>query len=424
MGVSVALSDVSLDVVPGEEIVCTATVRNISPVIDQISVDVVGPAAAWAVVEPPVLNLYPGDSGEVRVHFRPPRASSPAAGPVPYGLRATSLEDLRGSATEEGTVTVAPFTELRVTLLPEVSRGARRGRHKVDVANLGNVAVGTEIIVVDPDDALTFDVSRPAAVAPPGLVTQTRLAAVPREKFWTGKQQVRPFQVIVQPEQGTASTVDGTFEQDPLVPRWVLAGAVAAMVLAVVLAGLWFGLVRPAIKTSATEAAEKESAKVQAAQAEKAAVQQAIEEQKKKEDALVKAGQPKPAAPKPAKPPKPGTPGNPLTTPIDFRIQTDTAARTTDFQTFTYDKQDDNPLDVTDLQLQNPAGDVGLLEIRRDSTVVYSAGLENFRDLPQPSVSALRFNKGQKLVVAIKCRNPAPESRRCSAAVTVIGKTV
>jgi hypothetical protein len=419
MGVSVALSDLSLDVVPGEEVVCTATVRNTGPVIDQISFDIVGPAAAWSVIEPPVLNLYPGDSGQVRVHFRPPRASSPAAGPVTYGLRATSLEDPRGSSTQEGALTVAPFTELQVTLLPQISKGGRRGRHKIDVANLGNTAVGTEISVVDPDDALTFSVHRPAIVAPPGVVTQTRLVAVPREKFWSGAQQVRPFQVVVQPERGTASTVDGTFEQEPLIPRWVLVGAVAFLTLALLLTGLWFGLVRPGIKSAATEAAEQESKKTAAALAVQKAQEQA-EENQAKTDAEKEAEANKP---KPTKPPAPGTPGNPLTVPIDFRIQTDAGVVTSGFKTFLFDKQGNKPLDITDIQLQNPAADVGLLQIRRDTTVLYSAGLQNYRDFSNPSVSALRFKKGEKVVVAIQCRNPPPENRRCTAAVTFIGMT-
>ena len=86
MGVSVALGTTTLEVVPGEEAVLTANVRNTGPVVDQVSFDVVGPAAAWSVIEPPVLNLYPGDTGQVRVHFRPPRKSEPGAGPVPFGL--------------------------------------------------------------------------------------------------------------------------------------------------------------------------------------------------------------------------------------------------------------------------------------------------------------------------------------------------
>ena len=421
MGVSVTLSGETLDVVPGEEAVCVATVRNTGSVIDQISVDVVGPVAAWAVVEPPVLNLYPGDTAEARVHLRPPRASSPNAGDVRYGVRATSLEDPRGSATAEGTIVVAPFTELRVALVPQISRGSRRGKHKIDVSNLGNVAVGTQLSAVDPDDALTFTVPRPAVVAPPGVVTQSRLAAVPRRKFWMGKQQTKPFQVVVQPERGVASTVDGTFEQDPLVPRWAVATAAAVVALALVGAGLWFTLVKPAVKSAATDAAEVAQSKAAAAAATKAA----------SDDSSSGGGSnaggpsttPSPSASgKPKKAPEPGSPGNPLLLPTAFRILTDTAPSNS-FKIFTYSQQPNKPLDVTDLQLQNPAADTGFLEIRRGTQVIYRAGLDNFRDYDQPYVTPVRFAKGQKVTVAIQCLNPAPAKRRCSAAVTVVGKT-
>jgi hypothetical protein len=415
MGVSVALNAESLDVVPGEETTCAVTVRNTGTVIDQVSVDVVGPAAAWSVVEPAVLNLYPGDVGEVRVHIKPPRASKPGAGELRYGIRAMSLEDPSGSATTEGTLIVAPFTELRVALLPQISRGSRRGKHKIDVSNLGNVAVGTEVTAVDPDDALTFTLPRPA-VAPPGVVTQSRLVAVPRRKFWSGKQQPKPFQVVVQPERGIASTVDATFEQDPLVPRWALGTAVAALALAVVLAGLWFTLVRPAVASAATGAVRAAASK---AAADGAAPGGTAAGGGSSASATPVAS----AATKPTKKPEPGSPGNPLTVPTSFRIQTDTAPGNS-FKTFTYAGQPaDKPLDVTDLQLQNPAADTGYLEVRRGDQVVYRAGLDNFRDLPQAYVTPVRFNKGQKVTVAIQCLNPAPEKRRCSAAVTIVGKT-
>jgi hypothetical protein len=419
----VALSAESLEVEPGAEAVCTVTVRNTGNVIDQVTVDVVGPAAAWSVVEPPVLNLYPGDAGEVRVHLRPPRASQPAAGPVRYGVRATSLEDPRGSATTEGVAEIAPFTELRVALVPQISRGSRRGKHKIDVSNLGNVAVGTQISAVDPDDALTFTVPRPAVVAPPGVVTQARLAAVPRRKFWTGKQQVKPFQVVVQPEHGVANTVDGTFEQDPIVPRWAVATAVAAVALAVVLAGLWFTLVKPGIASAATEAVQAEQSK---AAASASAAPPDDSSGSGSGSGSGSDASPTPSASTPAKPkktPEPGSPGNPLLVPTAFRIQTN-AAPSTKFKTFTFSGQPaGKPLDVTDLQMQNPAADSGYLEIRRGDQVVYRAGLDNFRDLDQPYVTPVRFAKGQKVVVAIQCLNPAPEKRPCTAAVTVVGKT-
>ena len=415
-----ALSAESLEVVPGAEAVCTASVRNTGTVIDQVSVDVVGPAAAWAVVEPPLLNLYPGDVGEVRVHLRPPRASKPLAGPLRYGVRAASLEDPTGSATAEGVVEIAPFNELRVALVPQISRGSRRGKHKIDVSNLGNVAVGTQIAAVDPDDALKFVVPRPAIVAPPGIVTQAKLSAVPRRKFWTGRQQVKPFQVVVQPEQGATSTVEGTFEQDPMVPRWAFVTAIALVAMVGVLAGLWFSLVKPAVASAATEA-------VQVA-ASKAAASASASDGGSGSGSGSDSGATTPPSPststsaKPAKTPEPGSPGNPLLVPTAFRIQTNATPSTT-FKIFTFSAQPNKPLDVTDLQLQNPAADTGFIEIRRGGLVVYRAGLDNFRDLDNPYVTPVRFPKGQRVTVAIQCLNPAPEKRACTAAVTVVGKT-
>jgi hypothetical protein len=103
-------------------------------------------------------------------------------------------------------------------------------------------------------------------------------------------------------------------------------------------------------------------------------------------------------------------------------VQTNASPSTT-FKLFTEPSQPNKPLDVTDLQLQNPAADSGYLEVRRGNQVVYRAGLDNFRDLDQPYVTPVRYAKGQKVTVAIQCTNPAPAKRPCTAAVTVVGKT-
>lgn len=405
--------------VPGEEAVLTAIVRNTGQVIDQVTCAVVGGAAPWTVVEPAVLNLYPGDSAEVRVHFRPPRAAEPAAGPVPFGLKALSLEDPDGSVVEEGTVDVAPFTELRVTLLPQISRGARRGKHRIDVANLGNVAVGTEVMGLDQDDALTFSVSRPASVVRPGLVNRVKLAAVPREKFWTGRQRERPFEIVVQPDRGDAVTSSATFEQDPVVPRWALGVAVAVIVLAMVGAGLWLAVLKPAVTSAATEAAKVEASNA-AKRAADAAAAEAATGGGSAEDGT------QGAKPTPSAPPVPN-PANAakkaLTKAVDYRIEAKGKVRTSGFSEFSNSKQPLKPLDVSDIVLQNPLADVGLLEIRRGDVKLLSWSLENYRTQDQHFSVPLHFNKGDKLTIAIQCQNPAPAKKQCSAAVTVSGRT-
>ncbi len=420
MGVSVALGTTTIEVVPGEEAVLTANVRNTGPVVDQVSFDVVGSAAAWTVIEPPVLNLYPGDTGQVRVHFRPPRKSEPGAGPVPFGLKAIPLEDPRGSVVEEGTVVVAPFTELKVTLLPQISRGARRGQHKLDIANLGNVGVGTEIAVVDQDDALTFDLGKKAVVAGPGLVTRTKLVAVPRERFWTGAQQTKPFEIVVQPERGEPVTVSGTFEQEPVVPRWVLATAVAVVALALVMAGLWVAVFRPYVESTATEAAKVEASK--AAEQQTQQIEQAVHKASgKSQDGAAK--------PTPSADPGGGAPGAgngtanaPLNKPIDFRIVGAATVGPT-FKVFEFPGQSEKPLDVTDYALQNPSLDKGTLQIRRGDKVITEFGLENHVIYSEHFVQPWHFAKGEKLTVAVLCSNPEPEKKKCTASVTFGGRT-
>jgi outer membrane murein-binding lipoprotein Lpp len=116
------------------------------------------------------------------------------------------------------------------------------------------------------------------------------------------------------------------------------------------------------------------------------------------------------------------TAGPVLDHPVDYRIQADAAPRTDNgFNTFTASGQSGKPLDVTDIQLQNPAGDSGVIEIRRNGTVWLRFGLDNFRDYDDHFVVPVRFAKGESVVFAVSCKNPA--GKRCSPALTFSGKT-
>ncbi|MGI5216110.1 COG1470 family protein [Plantactinospora sp. CA-290183] len=421
MGVSVRLSDADLRVVSGEETVCTVTLSNTGTVVDQATVEVVGPSAEWSVVEPPMLNLYPGESGEVRVRFAPPRSPAPPAGAVPFGIRVRSGDDLSDSVVEEGTLDLAPFTDLRAELLPQTSQGVRRGRHRLDLANQGNVPVGAEVVLADPDDRLRFAIKQPRVRTEPGASSEVTFLAIPRRTFLRGPQQNRPFQVSVLPDQGEPVSLAGTFEQRPLVPKWAVTGAVALLALGIVLATLWFGLLRPAIRSAAEDAAEAQVSPAVAAAA------QAKEQAARAEQKADEAGGPSPGAAGPDAtgggdgPGAAGAEPVPLTRPFDFRIPASAAPRTSGFDFFTSSQRGDRPLDVTDIQLQNPAGDTGILRLLRDDAVIFEFGLENFRDYDNHFVVPLRFGADEELRVAVRCRNAG--SKRCTSSVTVSGKT-
>ncbi|MGH9005969.1 MAG: hypothetical protein ACRDYV_22820, partial [Acidimicrobiia bacterium] len=76
---------------------------------------------------------------------------------------------------------------------------------------------------------------------------------------------------------------------------------------------------------------------------------------------------------------------------------------------------------LTDIVLQNPAGDGGTLEFRRGDAVILRVNLANFRDLDYHFVSPLVFQENQELVMAVSCANT--EGLRCTPASSFTGFT-
>ena len=58
--------------------------------------------------------------------------------------------------------------------------------------------------------------------------------------------------------------------------------------------------------------------------------------------------------------------------------------------------------------LQNPNGDTGFVQIKRDGNVLMQSALENFRDLDLHFVAPYMFNPGSKLTMTVTCTQPGP----------------
>ena len=62
-------------------------------------------------------------------------------------------------------------------------------------------------------------------------------------------------------------------------------------------------------------------------------------------------------------------------------------------------------LDLTDLVLENPLGDTGLLEVRSGTTTLFEFGLANFRSIDYHFVQPLVFTSSAPLILAVQCQN-------------------
>lgn len=436
MGAITSLEQRSIEVPPGGEATCAVLLRNDATVVDQFTVEVLGDAQTWARVDPATVNLLPNEETTVVIRFAPPRSSDVPAGVVPFGVRVSSREDPRGSVVEEGNVDVGVFTDVRVELVPRKARGRRQGRCDVVVDNLGNHPVALGIDADDPERSLRFHPEHTDLTLQPGTTAFVGLTMRPERGFLRGPERTHPFQVRVAGSGVPATTAEGAMVQEPLLPKWLPIALAALLAALIALAILWYTVLKPTIRSSAQEAAEAQvqdvantanQAKNRAEQAAQALNLPPLEEQPaepgKENEAPGASATPTPTETPGA--PGPGAPGALVREPIDFRIappapgaQTPPGSNDFTFAPFELpEEQAGRTLLISDLLLQNPFGDGGILRILRvegtqplaEGEVLLEVGLGNFRDLDYHFLQPWRFQPDEKVVLAVLCQNPLPE---------------
>ena len=417
VGASVNLSPAEIEADPGGLAICEVNIRNTGTVVDEFSVTVLGDATGWASIEPAVVSLFPGTEGKTTIRFRPPRSADTPGGSVPFAVRVRSQEDPEGSVVEEGNLEVGLFHDVFAELVPRASRGRRKAVHVIALDNRGNAPVNATLKAKDPNDLLLFDFEQPAITADPNTATFGKVKVKPRKRFLRGPARTHAFQVLVEGNGAGPSTADASMLQEPLMPRWLPTAILGLLCLALV----WYALLKPEVKDAAREAVKdplaEQNAALQAQTAEIAKLAGA--QQATAAAAGAGAGGAAPgsttgttgAGTGAAGSTTPVARGAGLGTPFDRRLVVDAAPGTSDRKAYKIEKG--KRFSLTDIVLQNPAGDAGDLEIRRNNDVILRTNLSNFRDLDYHFVSPVVFDAGQELVLFVQCAN---DGARCSAA--------
>src|SRR5260370_14056274 len=205
---------------PGGGGVSEVRFRNWGAVVDQFTLEVLGDASAWAIVEPAVIPLFPGAEAVARIRFKPPKSSSVPARAVPFAVRVKSREDARASLVEEGVVEVGPFNDTFAELIPRTAKGRSRAHARLALDNRGNVRVNARLTAADPDRKLHFTITPPALSSEPGTASFASVRVSPRQRFLAGPPKTNPSKVIVHQAGLPTITADGTIQQEGLSPPW------------------------------------------------------------------------------------------------------------------------------------------------------------------------------------------------------------
>jgi len=412
-----------LDVVPGGEAACGLDIRNSGDIVESYQLDVLGDAAGWAAVEPATVSLFPGDATRVAVRFRPSRSGRVPAGDVPFAVRVLPAGRPDAAVVPEGVVRVLPFAETTAEIRPRTSKGHRAARHEVAIDNRGNVPVDVEVSGADPDDALTVSARPSVVTVGAGQAVFTAVHVRHRRTLWRGQPVTRPFQVRVAPEGAPPLALDGTTLQLPVVSRGATRALAGLLVLALLGAGVWFGLLKPAVDSAAKEAVADEIAALAQQNTENARNLAALQE------AVATGAGGATATPQPT----PAAGGQPLpatvSTAFRHRFQT-FVGEGGDLFSNPYIPPEDATLVLTDLFLQAPQGDTGRVDLLVDGVEVFTDALQNVRNSDSHLVSPIEVGAGTPVTIRTRCQEPgdsvtgfSANDRACRVWVTITGFT-
>ncbi|MEO5680098.1 MAG: hypothetical protein ABIS47_10555, partial [Acidimicrobiales bacterium] len=316
-------------------------------------------------VEPASVVLFPGAQGEVAVTFRVPEGPRARPGPAPFAVRAAGTADQEATRAD-GVVDVAPYAEASLALRPEVMHGARRASGTLIVENRGNSRA--ELHLSGSGERLSVSVEPSLLLVGPGEVVSAIVTTTPDRAFLRGPGERLTFTVTAEGAEHPRISAQGTMAQRARLPQGG-AGVLAGLLVLALLAPLaWFGALRPLVRREAQREVARSN------------------------PSAIGAGSGRPGTRTAA-----GVDGSPL----DGRLFL-TGPGQTSFTVPT-----GRTLRVTDIILQNPGANTGVLRVKRGEEILVELGLENFRSQDFHFVTPITFTSEQKLVLEAQCTGAA-----------------
>lgn len=361
------------EVLPGDTVTAVLNVRNIGIDPDTFAITPFGMAAAYTTVTTPIVTLFGGETMAIEVEIRPPRLPNTTAGPVSLSVRIVPHDSPDDVAYAETGVEVVGYDECRMGLLQPVLRSRRSAAFELAVENGGNATSSYQLRYVDPSGRTVGYCDPPSIIVEPGTtglsLVKVRAQEVRRER----SARSIPFRIDALESGDTVASTNGTYVQAPLLPERLNATAGSAVVGVLVLLLGWVGLIRPAIRDAADDAV--------------ADITVPLSTEVTDEGGGSSSG---------------GSSSDVTGEVLNLRLPVTPAVGET--LAATYAVPTGKSLRVTDIVVQNPQLDQGVLVVARGDEVLLTYNLANvFSDITVPFVTPLVFDEGQVLTVTATC---------------------
>jgi hypothetical protein len=336
-----------------------------------------------------VVTVLTPSSVEAGAHTIAADVTSSATGDSSGGSNGSAADQ---AVVATATVDVVGHSDYTVAIHPKRSRGSKKGRHAVRVANIGNTVITLDVAAESGEGDVAIGLGRGTLTVAPGATGELPVRVVPPTTYWSGQTIDHGFVLQATSGDGRSDQLAGTYQQRPRVPNWVgptIAGAVVALLIGTI---AWFALLRPWVQETADDAA------ADAIERDRIALQGRIAEL---EASAAEAEE------------------LPLGQPTDIRLDVAPTGGNTE--------QDSAAmvagtlLSITDVVFQNPTGAVGTVSLKRGDEILLQSELANFRDFDLHFVAPYQFGDDVTIVLEVDCRTPGAGESTCPVGASFVG---
>lgn len=239
-GVRLSLVEPPASVEPGAVVAIPVSLVNRGSVVEEVVLTMSGLPPEWVTISPQQVTLMPGVQSVATVTVRPPKSPEALAGNYPYTVVARSVAT-GAEAIGVGTLGLGSYEAVTASLEP--SQASRDFR--VNVVNSGNAVAMYSLSGKDDEEALRFNINPAQVEVEPGQSARAAIRVQPRDKKWTGPQEIKPFKIALTPMAGgQAIESQGRLMVKPLVAspgKWLALLAVLGIAIGIA-AGLFYFL--------------------------------------------------------------------------------------------------------------------------------------------------------------------------------------
>jgi hypothetical protein len=220
-----------IDVQPGREVVITGEVQNKGTIVDSVDLAVQGVPKDWVTVRPPNVNLYVDAKASFHIHLSPPLHCASRPGPVSALVAVWSATNPRVRCTQRLDITVAPFGDLDARFDRSSQVARRQATFALTLINGGNSTVRASVGGADQEGAVAVR-CQPSSVAVEAGGRATVMIVATPSPLIKGSSVRHQLEVTLTSGEHSRQ-LPLMLEQRPLLSKWMVRLAVAALVLIV-----------------------------------------------------------------------------------------------------------------------------------------------------------------------------------------------